>query len=159
MSAATDEFTKFQDLLMSGSRELFEDNPQMMTTGALQRTPNVIHVADLGLFFRGIEAGLITLHRGARFNTKDRPVSSGRWGLLSRGRTGGWYNAEYLPQIAAYVDAVETRSFHHHRVLFELPDPSLKLDLAVLDDAGTVVVLGEAARPPPTVALDPDALA
>ena len=29
----------------------------MMTTGALQNTPNVIHHADLGLFFRGVQAG------------------------------------------------------------------------------------------------------
>lgn len=55
-------------------------------------------------------------------------------------------NAEYLPQLAAYVGAVEDLGFPYERVLFELPARALQLDLAVLDDAQRVVVLGEAKR-------------
>jgi hypothetical protein len=139
---------RFDGLLRAGSRELFEDHPEMMTTGDLLKTPNTIHADDLHLFFRGVEHGHITMRRGARFDTRDRPRSDGkgRWGLLSRSKQGGWYNAEYLPQVAAYVDAIDNLGFHHHRVLFELPDAALKLDLAVLDDGGVVHVLGEAKR-------------
>jgi hypothetical protein len=139
---------RFEELLRVGSRELFDDYPHRMATGDLLKTPNKIHDDDLDLFFRGIEHGHITLRRGARFDTRDRPRpdGKGRWGLLSRGKQGGWYNAEYLPQVAAYVDAIDNLGFHHHRVLFELPDAALKLDLTVLNNAGSVVVLGEAKR-------------
>ena len=101
------------------------------------------------MFFEGVEAGLITIERGARFNTLDRPKSKGRWGLLSRSREGGWYNAEYLPQLAAYVDAITVKGLDRHRVLFELPGSALQLDVAILDDDGGVVVLGEAKRDTP----------
>jgi hypothetical protein len=66
--------------------------------------------------------------------------------LLSRSRDGGWYNAEYLPQLAAYVELVRRLGYPPGRVLFELPHRSLQLDLAVLADLGTVAVLGEAKR-------------
>lgn len=65
--------------------------------------------------------------------------------MLSRSRDGGWYNAEYLPQLAAYVELVRLR-YPPGRVLFELPHRSSQLDLAVLTDLGTVAVLGEAKR-------------
>lgn len=89
---------------------------------------------------------MITLHRGARFNTLDRPKPGGRWSLLSRSATGGWYNAEYLPQIAAYSEAIVGLGYSPGRVLFELPASALQLDLAILSDEGRVVVLGEAKR-------------
>ncbi|XRQ12161.1 hypothetical protein ACN3XK_15070 [Actinomadura welshii] len=117
-----------------------------MGTGELIPTRNTIDAGDLALFFAGLERGLITLHRGARFNTLDRPTPTGRWGLLSRSRSGGWYNAEYLPQIAAYVDAITNAHYPAERVLFELPAAALQLDLAILDDESNVVVLGEAKR-------------
>lgn len=97
---------RFDELLRRGSAELFADNPTRMRSGALIPTPNVIDDADLDRFFAALEAGLITLYRGARFNTLDRPKPGGRWSLLSRAATGGWYNAEYLPQIAAYSEAI-----------------------------------------------------
>ena len=56
------------------------------------------------------------------------------------------YNAEYLPQIAAYVHAILHLGYPAGRVLFELPRFALQLDLAILDDSGRVVVLGEAKR-------------
>jgi hypothetical protein len=137
---------EFLALLERGSRELFEDNPGNMNSAALLPTENVIAGDDLRLFFLGCHKGLITVERGARFNTLDRPQAGGRWGLLSRAEGGGWFNAEYLPQIAAYVNAIAELGYPSERVLFELPDQALKLDLAILDDEGKIVVLGEAKR-------------
>ncbi|ABL81780.1 MULTISPECIES: hypothetical protein [unclassified Nocardioides] len=51
-----------------------------------------------------------------------------------------------MPQIAAYVDAILHLGYPAGRVLFELPGAALQLDLAILDDTGRVVVLGEAKR-------------
>ncbi|MGK5553002.1 hypothetical protein ACSNOI_15425 [Actinomadura kijaniata] len=73
------------------------------------------------------------------------------WGLLSRSRSGGWYNAEYLPQLAAYVDAILNLGYPAGRVLFELPSRALQLDLAILDDDARVVVAGEAKRSVPAL--------
>jgi hypothetical protein len=84
--------------------------------------------------------------RGARFNTLDRPATGGRWGLLSRGKRGCRYNAEYLSQISAYVEAIHELGYPSERVFFELPHVALKLDLAILGDDGGVLVLGEAKR-------------
>lgn len=102
--------------------------------------------ATLRCSLRGLSADSSPCTAGARFNTLDRPTSVGRWGLLSRSRAGGWYNAEYLPQIAAYVDAVTNLRYPAERVLFELPSSALQLDLAILDDESNVVILGEAKR-------------
>jgi hypothetical protein len=137
---------RFLSLLKQGSRELFEDNADKMKVPNLLPTENMIAEDDLRLFFLGCQAGLITLERGARFNTLDRPRAGGRWGLLSRTKDGGWYNAEYLPQIASYVHAIAELGYPSERVLFELPDQALKLDLAILNDEGKVIVVGEAKR-------------
>jgi hypothetical protein len=106
----------------------------------------VIDEADLALFVEGLDSGLVSLARGGRFNTVDRPVPGGRWALLSRSGAGGWYNAEYLPQLAAYVELIRRLGYPAGRVLFELPPPSLQLDLAVVTDDGAIAVLGEAKR-------------
>src|SRR6266498_383798 len=137
---------RFRDLLVRAAAELYEDHPDRMERPDLIPTPNTIDDADLVLFFEGLESGLIRLERGGKFNTLDRPTPSGRWSLLSRSRDGGWYNAEYLPQLAAYIELVRRLGYPPGRVLFELPQRSLQLDLAVLSDEGTVVVLGEAKR-------------
>lgn len=137
---------RFRAILERGSRELYGDNPEMMATGDLLETRNVVAAADVELFLQGVDAGLIELQRGARFNTQDRPKPGGRWSLLSRSQRGGWYNAEYLPQLAAYVDAILHLRYPTERVLFELPASALQLDLAILDDSGDVIVLGEAKR-------------
>ena len=136
----------FLELLQRSSAELHADHPELMDTGQLIPTSNQIDEDDVALFYEGCEAGLIRLLRGGRFNTVDRPTAAGRWGLLSRSRLGGWYNAEYLPQLAAYVDAILHLGYPPGRVLFELPTSALQLDLAILDDNGRVVVLGEAKR-------------
>lgn len=117
-----------------------------MSSPELLPTKNVIDDGDLELFFAGVEAGLVHLERGGKFNTCDRPKAGGRWSLLSKAQQGGWYNAEYLPQLAAYVDAILTLGYPKERLLFELPASALQLDLAILDDTGRVVVLGEAKR-------------
>lgn len=136
----------FLELLERSSAQLYADHPDLMDTGDLIPTPNEIHEADVALFDEGRAASLTTVFRGGRFNTLDRPIPGGHWGLLSRSHEGGWYNAEYLPQIAAYVDAVLHLGYPAGRVLFELPGSALQLDLAILDDFGRVVVLGEAKR-------------
>ena len=48
--------------------------------------------------------------------------------------------------LAAYADAVFRLGYPRERVLFELPASALQLDLAILDDVGHVVALGEAKR-------------
>jgi hypothetical protein len=140
------QVNEFMALLERASVELHQDHPTKMNSPRLLPTRNVIDPGDVEWFGRAMAAGLLTVYRGGRFNTLDRPKSSGRWSLLSRSRDGGWYNAEYLPQIAAYARAVLEFSYPANRVLFELPGSSLQLDLAVLDDAGRVVILGEAKR-------------
>jgi hypothetical protein len=137
---------RFGALLAAGSAELYADNPMLMRSPDLLTTRNVIDEEDLELFFAGVDAGVIRLARGAKFNTFDRPRPGGRWSLLSRSKEGGWYNAEYLPQLAAYADAVLRLGYPKDRVLFELPPQALQLDLAILDDRGDVVVVGEAKR-------------
>jgi hypothetical protein len=137
---------RFDDLLVRTAAELYQDHRDRMDRPNLIPTPNVIDHADLVLFFEGLQAGLIRLERGGKFNTLDRPMPGGRWSLLSRSRDGGWYNAEYLPQLAAYVELVRHLGYPPDRVLFELPPASLQLDLAVLTDQGTVTILGEAKR-------------
>jgi hypothetical protein len=136
----------FWESLQRWSAELYEDNPTKMTSGGLLPTKNAIDEGDVELFGRGVDSGLITVSRGGRFNTIDRPVAGGRWSLLSRSRSGGWYNAEYLPQIAAYVSAIMDCGFPRERVLFELPAAALQLDVAIVDDDGRAIVLGEAKR-------------
>lgn len=135
----------FEALLAGASAELYADNEATMASGRLIPTPNVVDEGDVSLFFAAVEAGIVTLRRGGRFDTFDRPTGRGRWGLLSRSRDGGWYNAEYLPQLAAYADAILRLGYPKERVLFELPAVSLQLDLAILDDRSRVV-LGEAKR-------------
>lgn len=141
--AAVDDFT---ELLRRGSANLFADHPGLMESGQLLPSANVIDPGDIELFFAGVDAGLIKLERGARFNTLDRPTPDGRWGLLSRSRAGGWYNAEYLPQLAAYVEAILEYGYPPARVLFELPTSALQLDLAIVDNNSRVIIAGEAKR-------------
>lgn len=130
---------EFLDLLRSASRQLHTANPEQMATGDLIATKNEIHADDVAAFGQGVRAGHVVLHPGGRFDTRDRPTGAGRWGLLSRSQEGGWFNAEYLPQLAAYVRAIEELGFPYQRVLFELPASALQLDLAILDDQGSVV--------------------
>jgi hypothetical protein len=135
---------KFKLLLERGAQELFEDNRHRITCADLFATRHTIAEDDLRRFFLGLEHGFVTLARGARFNTLDRAIPGGRWGLLSREKAGCRYNAEYLSQIAAYVEAIQELGYPRERVFFELPPAALRLDLAILADDGAVAILGEA---------------
>ena len=146
MNTAAPLSERFRGLLKHGAQELFDDNSHRMARADLFPTAHTIAADDLRLFFLGLENGTVTLYRGARFNTLDRPRARGRWGLLSREKTGCRYNAEYLSQVAAYVEAIHGLDYPSERVLFELPHTALKLDLAILNDEGAVIVLGEAKR-------------
>jgi hypothetical protein len=137
---------QYMALLGRGAHELFEDNRHRMTRGDLLPTRHTMPIDDLRLFFLGVRRGTVTLDRGARFNTLDRPIAGGRWGLLSCESNGCRYNAEYLAQVAAYVAAVHELGYPGDRVRFELPSSALKLDLAILDDDGAIVIMGEAKR-------------
>jgi hypothetical protein len=137
---------RFFTLLRTSSAELYEDNRTVMATSELLPTANAIDSGDVDLFWVGVEKGLIRLERGGKFNTFDRPVPGGHWALLSRSKTGGWYNAEYLPQLASYVDAIVNAGYPKERVFFELPPKALQLDLAIVDDDSRVIILGEAKR-------------
>ena len=119
---------QFKMLLERGAQELFEDNHHRMACADLFTSRHTIADDDLRRFFLGLQHGTVTLVRGARFNTLDRPVAVGRWGLLSREKGGCRYNAEYLPQIAAYVEAIQELGYPSERVFFELPHTALKLD-------------------------------
>lgn len=140
---AVDDFT---ELLRQGSADLFADHPDQMNSGQLLPSTNAIDSGDVELFFAGVDAELVDLKRGARFNTLDRPTPEGHWGLLSRSKAGGWYNAEYLPQLAAYIEAILEYGYPPARVLFELPTSALQLDLAIVDDNSRVIIAGEAKR-------------
>jgi len=109
---------RFKALLERGGQELFDDNRERMTCADLLETRPVIADDDLRRFFLGLDSGTLTIVRGARFNTLDRPLIGGRWGLLSRERRGCRYNAEYLSQIAAYVEAIHELGYPSSRVFF-----------------------------------------
>ncbi|WP_183098637.1 hypothetical protein [Nocardioides pelophilus] len=102
---------------------------------------------DAATLFAGVEQGLITWRPGGRFDTLDRPrPPRGRWWLIEKDgahRRPCW---EFVPQLAAYVELIIEHGYHRHRVLFDTPQSALQLDLAVLNDDGQVVVLGEAKK-------------
>lgn len=70
----------FLTLLERCSAELYADHPDHMGTRDLIPTPNEIHDNDVALFDEGCEAGLITVLRGGRLNTLDRPNALGPLG-------------------------------------------------------------------------------
>jgi hypothetical protein len=137
---------RFRELLVRGSAELYQDHRDRMDRPDLLPTPNVIDEGDLALFFEGLDVGLITLERGGRFNTLDRPAPGGRWSLLSRSRGGGWYNAEYLALAGRLRGAGAEAQLSCRPSAVRAPTIQLPLDLAVVTDRGTVAVLGAAKR-------------
>jgi hypothetical protein len=102
---------------------------------------------DVARLSEGVATGLITWRQPGYFDTLDRPnPPKGRWWLVERdgdGRRPCW---EFVPQLAAYVELVRDFGYHAHRVLFDTPQQALQLDLAVLDDASHVFILGEAKK-------------
>ena len=102
---------------------------------------------DCDDLFAGVELGLITWRPEGRFDTLDRPrPPRGRWWLIEKDgetRRPCW---EFVPQLAAYVELIRDLGYHRNRVLFDTPQAALQFDLAVLNDDGAVVVLGEAKK-------------
>jgi hypothetical protein len=102
---------------------------------------------DCDALFAGVELGLITWRPEGRFDTLDRPrPPRGRWWLIEKDgetRRPCW---EFVPQLAAYVELIRDLGYHRNRVLFDTPQAAVQLDLAVLNDDGAVVVLGEAKK-------------
>lgn len=60
------------------SAELCADHPDLMGTGDPIPTPDEIHEDDVALLDEGRDASLITVLRGRRFNTLDRPTPAGQ---------------------------------------------------------------------------------
>ena len=60
-------------------------------------------------------------------------------------------HAEYLPQIAAYVEAILTLAIRTSVCCLSRPPRHCRLYLAILNDDGTVRVLGEAKRSTPAL--------
>src|SRR6478735_9427924 len=102
---------------------------------------------DCATLYAGTELGLISWRPAGRFDTLDRPSPPrGRWWLIEKDgetRRPCW---EFVPQLAAYVELIRDYGFHRNRVLFDTPQAALQLDLAVLNNAGWVIVLGEAKK-------------
>jgi hypothetical protein len=102
---------------------------------------------DCADLFAGVELGLIAWRPEGRFDTLDRPKPPrGRWWLIEKDgetRRPCW---EFVPQLAAYVELIRDLGYHRNRVLFDTPQAALQLDLAVLDDDGAVIILGEAKK-------------
>ena len=83
----TEPSAQFKAVLERGAQELFEDNQHQIGRAELFTTRNVIADDDLRRFFLGLQHGTVTLVRGARFNTLDRPRGAGA-GDSSHGERG-----------------------------------------------------------------------
>jgi hypothetical protein len=97
-----------------------------MTRGALLPTRHAIPVDGLRLFFLGLQRGTVTLVRGARFNTLDRPMAGGRWGLLSRPVVpGGVAKADGARPSPVLGRDLYRSSSRRVRMVFEDAEPSI----------------------------------
>lgn len=137
---------QFTMLLERGAQELFEDNRHRMGCADLLATRHRIAEDDLRRFFLGLQRGALTLVRGARFNTLDRPATGGRWGLLSRESGVAGITRSTCRRSQRMSKLIHDLGYPSRRVFFELPHVRIKLDLAILGDDGAVRVLGEAKR-------------
>jgi hypothetical protein len=95
--------------------------------------------SDATLVEKGFASGLLRLEKGRNVVTAD-PYQATAW--LVEGDPA-WPCWEYLPHMAAYVHLIRDLEYPSQAVRFETPDVELRLDLAVLDDLGHVLVLGE----------------
>jgi len=66
---------QFKTLLQRGAAELFEDSQNRMTCPELFESPHEIVEEDLRRFFLGVQCGIVSIVRGARFNTLDRRMA------------------------------------------------------------------------------------
>lgn len=94
---------------------------------------------DAELAERGFESGLLSIYQHNRVKTAD-PYQGTAWLVEGNPAHLCW---EYLPHLAAYVELIEFHGYPQKAVRFETPDSELNLDLAVLNQAGQVLVLGE----------------
>jgi hypothetical protein len=94
---------------------------------------------DVELLERGLAAGLIRID-GNYLVTQD-PWQGTAWLVEGTPASPCW---EYLPHVAAYVELILDHRYPAAAVGFETGDKEMNLDLAVVDDRGSVLVLGEA---------------
>jgi hypothetical protein len=99
---------------------------------------------DAELAERGFASGLLRIEHPNRVRTAD-PHQGTAWLVEGDPAHLCW---EYLPHLAAYVELVEEYGYPAAAIRFETPDAELNLDLAVLDAAGRVQVLGEVKTEP-----------
>jgi hypothetical protein len=93
---------------------------------------------------RGCAAGVIAIEETNRIVTKD-PWQGTAWIVEGTPAHLCW---EYLPHMAAYAELLLDLEYPAAAVRFETPDDELRFDLAVVDEAGRVSVLGEAKTEP-----------
>jgi hypothetical protein len=94
---------------------------------------------DVALFERGISAGLVRID-GNYIVTRD-PWQGTAWLVEGTPASPCW---EYLPHVAAYVELILDHGYPAVAVGFETGDSEMNLDVPVVDDRGSVLVLGEA---------------
>lgn len=105
----------------------------------LRLTERDAHLAELG--FR---SALLRIEHPNRVRTAD-PFQDTAWLVEDAPARPCW---EYLPHMAGYVEWVQELGYPVAAVRFETPGTELNLDLAALDEAGAVLVLGEVKREP-----------
>lgn len=97
-----------------------------------------LHESEAELVARGLDAGLLEFE-GNYLRSRD-PHQHTAWLVEGDPAHLCW---EYLPHMAAYVELVLTFGYPVGAVRFETPDAEMNLDLAVVDTAGAIMVLGE----------------
>jgi hypothetical protein len=94
---------------------------------------------DVELLERGLAAGVIRID-GNYIVTQD-PWQGTAWLVEGTPASPCW---EYLPHIAGYVELILDHAYPAAAVGFETGDKEMNLDLPVVSDRGSVLVLGEA---------------
>lgn len=99
---------------------------------------------DAQLFARGLDEGHLKIDERGYLVTRD-PHQTTAW--LVEGNPC-WPCWEYLPHGAAYVELITQHEFPVPSVRFETPgaEHGIDADLAIVDEQGRVVVLGEAKK-------------
>ena len=95
----TEPRERFLQLLEQASKELFSSSRDMMGSPNLLATKNVIDNGNVELFFEGVDARIIRMLPGGKFNTFDRSIASGRWSLLSRSKEAGGTTQNIFPKL------------------------------------------------------------
>lgn len=101
-----------------------------------------LHQRDAALVERGFADGLLQIEDPNRVRTRD-PFQGTAWLVEGTPARLCW---EYVPHMAAYVELVEEHAYPTAAIRFETPHSEMNLDLAVLDEDGRVLMLGEVKR-------------